>query len=109
MRDRKETFFYLDPPYVNTDQKHYRGFTETDLEELLMLLSQIEGRFILSHFQNDLISKYIKNNDWNVKTVELPMRVSNFHGNSRKKQEILVYNYTNEPTLFDNIENNQTV
>ena len=27
-RDTAETFFYLDPPYVGTDQGHYDGYTQ---------------------------------------------------------------------------------
>lgn len=99
-RDTEETFFYLDPPYLNANQKHYRGFKEEDLEELLNKLENIKGRFILSHFKNGILDNYIRKNGWNLKIIDMPMRVSNFHGNSRRKQELLVYNYNLEPSLF---------
>lgn len=99
-RDTKETFFYLDPPYPNCEQKHYRGFTEKSLEELLCLLSTIKGKFILSNFSSQVLKKYIKQNNWNVETIDKNMNVSNFNDCPRRKKELLVYNYTIQPTLF---------
>lgn len=103
-RDSKRTFFYLDPPYPGADQKHYRGFTYDSLEELLTLLASIKGRFILSNFPSPVLKKHIKANKWNTKTLDLALRVANFQGEARRKQEVLVYNYTLESQLFDNIE-----
>jgi len=34
-RDTLETFFYLDPPYVGSDQGHYDGYTQMDFNESL--------------------------------------------------------------------------
>lgn len=99
-RDSKYTFYYLDPPYPNCEQKHYRGFTEESLEELLCLLSIIKGKFILSNFSSQVLKKYIKQNNWNVETIDKNMNVSNFKDGPRRKKELLVYNYTIQPTLF---------
>ena len=99
-RDREETFFFLDPPYPGCEQKHYRGFSEDDLAELLELLTQIKGKFLLCNFDSALLRKYEKSNGWNRKVLDLPMRVANFKGNSRRKQEVMVFNYTVEPMLF---------
>lgn len=42
-RDTKDSFFYCDPPYFNSDMGHYKGYTEKDFEDLLTTLSKIEG------------------------------------------------------------------
>lgn len=45
--DRRETFFYLDPPYFGLH--HYKfNFTENDFVELAKLLKPLKGRFLLS-------------------------------------------------------------
>jgi len=46
--DRRETFFYLDPPYWG--MRHYTfNFTEEQHERLAEVLGAIKGRFILSY------------------------------------------------------------
>lgn len=99
-RDREETFYFLDPPYPGHDQKHYRGYTYDDLEELLQLLSGIRGKFLLCNFQSDILQKHAKANGWHVAIKDMPLSVNNFQGFARRKQEVMVYNYDVEPTLF---------
>jgi DNA adenine methylase len=38
--DTENTFFYIDPPYINTDQGCYKGYTENDYKNLLELLTR---------------------------------------------------------------------
>lgn len=63
--DAPQTFFYLDPPYINTDEDYYKGknntvekFNEKKLIEMLDLLKNVKGSFILSHYKSDLIDSY---------------------------------------------------
>ncbi|MBQ8969223.1 MAG: DNA adenine methylase [Bacteroidaceae bacterium] len=100
-RDTPDTFFYLDPPYPGCVQKHYRGFTFENLEELLTRLESIKGKFLLSNFMSDTLNEFIARNGWNVKAKTMAMKVANFKGHSRSKTEILVFNYDIENTLFD--------
>lgn len=100
-RDREETFFFLDPPYPETEQKHYHGFSVKDLEDLLAMLSNIKGKFLLCNYDSALLRKYARKSNWNTTAKDLPIHVSNFRGQSRRKQEVMVYNYTIEPQLFD--------
>ena len=100
-RDREETFFFLDPPYPETEQKHYHGFSVKDLEDLLAMLSNIKGKFLLCNYDSALLRKYARKSNWNTTAKDLPIHVSNFRGHSRRKQEVMVYNYTIEPQLFD--------
>lgn len=50
--DTPQTCFYLDPPYPGTNQGHYQGYTQAQFEELVGLISQIEGSALLSCYEN---------------------------------------------------------
>lgn len=99
-RDREETFFFLDPPYPGCEQKHYKGYTFDDFEKLLSMLTHLKGKFLLCNFDSDLLRKYITENGWNMTVKDMAMRVANFNGNLRRKQEVMVYNYDLQPMLF---------
>ncbi len=62
--DTPDTFHFLDPPYVNTDMGHYSGYSEHDFENLLELLSTIEGKFLLTSFPCNLLDAHIERNKW---------------------------------------------
>ena len=49
-RDSAASYFYLDPPYLNSDMGHYDGYSREDFEALLKLLSEIQGKFLLSPY-----------------------------------------------------------
>jgi DNA adenine methylase len=51
-----ETFFYCDPPYVGTNQGHYDGYTQDDFEQLLNMLSKVQGKFLLSSYRNPALT-----------------------------------------------------
>jgi DNA adenine methylase len=48
--DSPQTFFYCDPPYVNTWQGHYVGYTEQQFSDLVGVLDSIQGSFLLSTY-----------------------------------------------------------
>ena len=48
--DSPNTLFYLDPPYPESDQGHYEGYTMKNFNDLLELLNNIKGKFLLSCF-----------------------------------------------------------
>lgn len=101
-RDSEDTFFFLDPPYPGCVQKHYSGFTNNDLEELLQLLTTIKGKFLLCNFSSQLLNRYVKQNGWNTEVKNMALRVANRITNGRKcKQEVMVYNYQIQPQLFN--------
>jgi len=58
--DSPATFFYVDPPYVNTDQGHYSGYTEEEYLKLLETLENLKGSFILSGYETGLEPKHWK-------------------------------------------------
>lgn len=91
-RDTSETFHFVDPPYINSDCGHYSGtFNLMDFEELLQLLSVINGKFMLTMFPHKLLDEYIMNQNWNVKQVERTISASKV--NRRKQIEQIVMNY----------------
>ena len=63
-RDTNDSFFYLDPPYFNSDMGHYKGYTQKDFINLLDLLSGINGQFLLSSYPSEVLTKYTRKNKW---------------------------------------------
>lgn len=92
-RDFKDAFFYLDPPYYNSDCGHYKGYTEQDYESLLMTLANLEGKFILSSYPSPLLTKYTKENNWFTSSIERKVSVANNTGSQKRKIEVITANY----------------
>jgi DNA adenine methylase len=91
-RDTPETFFYLDPPYVGTDQGHYDGYMQEDFDNLLGLLESIKGKFLLSSYRNKSLKEFTERNGWYKQ--EFKMTSSMAHGRTvRDKVEVLTANY----------------
>lgn len=65
--DRPNSFFYLDPPYVETEGHYMVDFPTEDHERLYNCLSNMKGRFLLSYNDCD----YIKNRYKDFHIVEL--------------------------------------
>lgn len=102
-RDSEDTFFYLDPPYPGAVQGHYYGYTHTMLYDLLQVLSNIKGKFILSNYWCQTLRYHIGKYGWKFKDIEVSMRVNitNQRHLSETRNEILVYNFDIQKTLFD--------
>ncbi len=90
LRDRDTTFFYCDPPYHNANMGHYSGYTEADFIALLDALSTIQGRFLLSSYQSDVLSTYICTENWYSIEIEMPLCAGK---KGKKKVEVLTANY----------------
>lgn len=91
-RDTKDAFFYCDPPYFNSDCGHYKGYSEGDFERLLSQLSLIEGKFLLSSYPSDLLSKWAKKHRWKQKQVEQRISVNKGY-RGKSKIEVMTWNY----------------
>jgi len=93
-RDTPETFFYLDPPYVGTDQGHYDGYAQGDFDALLGLLEGARGKFLLSSFRNASLAEFTRRNGWRAVEVRLCSAMTNGPGRTpRAKVEVLTANY----------------
>jgi DNA adenine methylase len=90
-RDTIYSFFYCDPPYFNSDMGHYKGYTKADFERLLKALSEIKGKFLLSSYPSDILSKYIQKNGWHTFTHKQKVAI---HAKATKtKEEVFTTNY----------------
>ncbi len=92
-RDSKDTFFYCDPPYYQSDMGHYDGYTIEDFEMLLTRLSKIEGKFLLSSYPSPILEQYKKQYKWNQICVEGIVSVCNKDVKRKPKTEVLTCNY----------------
>jgi DNA adenine methylase len=101
-RDREESFFYLDPPYFNSDCGHYDGYSQQDFENLLLVLSKLKGKFLMSSYPSPLLKKYTKEYGWNTWSIEQGVSVNNKGGYQKRKVEVLTANYTIDlaPEMF---------
>ena len=97
--DKPDTFFYLDPPYVNARQGHYSGYCQEDFDQLINLLSGLKGKFLMSSYQNHYLTEKTLEKGWNQQHIDMRLGVAS--GNLRKT-EVLTYNYSpDKMTLFD--------
>lgn len=93
-RDTSNTFYYCDPPYFNSDMGHYDGYSEQDFENLLILLSAIKGKFMLSSYPSPLLQKYIKQQGWYMWSKEMSLSTGlKKRGYVKRKIEVITTNY----------------
>lgn len=91
-RDTDKAFHFVDPPYVGTDCGHYSGtYNLMDFQNLLELLTQIKGKFMLTMFPHEMLDKFVKRNGWKVHEVERTISASKTR--RRKQVELIVRNY----------------
>ena len=93
-RDYADAFIYCDPPYFNSDCGHYDGYSKEDFEQLLKLLSEAKGKFLMSSYPSDILKQYTQSNGWHTKKIEQAVSVANGTGSpGKKKIEVLTANY----------------
>ena len=101
-RDTKNSFFYCDPPYYNSDCGHYDGYSIDDFENLLKVLSKIEGKFLLSSYHSPILDQYKRDNYWEQKAFKSQISV-NKGGNGKEKTEVLTANYPIVDTTYTTV------
>lgn len=92
-RDRENSFFYCDPPYYNSDCGHYDGYSLDDFRNLLEVLSQIKGKFILSSYPSPVLKEYTKREKWDNIAIEQIVSVARKKTNQKKKTEMITANF----------------
>lgn len=97
-RDTLNTFHFIDPPYLSgADQGHYSGYTEDDYIKLLDILTNIKGKFLLTTYDSDLLTEYVKKNNWHQIKIEKPLTAYKSTGGKRKRKvEVFTMNYKNQ-------------
>lgn len=93
--DKKDAFFYVDPPYVSTESyyKNTGGFGIKEHEQLAELLSKIKGKFLLSYNDSVVVRELYK--DFNIRsTKEIEYTLGkNMHGKNKSVREVFITNY----------------
>lgn len=94
-RDTLDSFHYVDPPYINSNQGMYGGYSEQDYRKLLDTLSQIKGKFLLSSYPSEILDEYIEKFEWHTIQFEKPLSASKAKISEKKKRkiEVLTANY----------------
>lgn len=95
--DRSDTFFYVDPPYYNSDCAHYSGYSIDDFRTLLETLGNLKGKFLLSSYPSEVLDEFSVKNGWNKKSVKQTVSVNS--KSAKTKIEVLTSNYQMENTL----------
>lgn len=90
LRDRESTFFYIDPPYFNSDMGHYGGYTRKDFESLLQHCANLKGKFLLSSYPSDLLDQFTEQYGWSQVKFNLKAPASTLR---KMKTEVLTANY----------------
>ena len=95
-RDTEETFVYADPPYIDSNQGHYGGYTEEHYIRDLTALENMQGKFLLSSYPSKILDEFIKRNGWYTREFEKTLSASNGATlkKRRKKIEVLTANYS---------------
>lgn len=111
LKDHPDTFFYVDPPYVSSNQGHYDGYTSAHFLNLLNCLHNIKGKFLMSSYLEPDLVKYrdmlsvekIGSRGWRTKDIKQTVSVTGKREGTKKKIECLTWNYeepSHQPTLF---------
>lgn len=92
--DSKHTFFYLDPPYLHETRSVTNAYshemTALQHQELLTTLGFLEGKFILSGYNNQLYDGYAHVYGWKREDIPIDNKASSSH---EMKIESLWRNY----------------
>ena len=91
--DYSEALFYLDPPYVGTENyyKNTVGFGLKEHELLNELLKNIKGKFMLSYNDCELIKELYKG--FNIKDLKVRYSLNNNVSKRKESKELLIMNF----------------
>ena len=89
--DRFETFFYLDPPYVETEGHYPVGFAFEDHVRLCEALKRIKGKFLLSYNDCSVIKELYK--DFCIVEVSRLNSLAQRYNAGSEFKELLIANY----------------
>ncbi len=94
-RDTVDTFHYVDPPYIDSNQGHYDGYIKDDYTNLLNTLAQVKGKFLLSSYPTEILDDYSKRFGWYTQRFDKPLSAKKaVEGKTRaRKVEVLTANY----------------
>jgi len=100
-RNVRQAFHFIDPPYPNADQGHYRGYTFSHFEKLLQQCENLKGKFMLCNYNSEMLDAYVEKNNWWKKEIQIDR--PSMRRNNLLKTEVLVGNYQCNVTLQLNL------
>lgn len=103
MYDRPSAFLYLDPPYYGTEKHYTAHFSLDDHYNLHSILSQIEGKFMLSYNDHPFIRDLYK--DFHIQRFERLNSISQRYNPGDMFAELIITNY--DPNERKNAQPNQ--
>ncbi len=103
-RDSKDTFFYIDPPYVSSNCGSYSGYSLEDFKLLLDTLSSIKGKFLLSSYPEEVLLEYRKKKKWFSKDLVKRLSVYGKRKTAKHKKECLTANYNFMDSSFQSFK-----
>ncbi|AYK08882.1 DNA adenine methylase [Brevibacillus laterosporus] len=97
--DTPGTLFYIDPPYIGREKYYAGGFKEEDHRELAYILQNIEGKVIVSYYDDPLLLEIYPN--WRRETFKSFKQVVNGSCNN-STEELLLMNFDDgQMNIFD--------
>ena len=94
--DSIDTFFYIDPPYYNTENYYALedNFTNKDHKRLVELIKTIEGKFMLSYYDFPELKEWFPKDMYRWESKEYNKASSNTKGEKGTKgEELIIMNY----------------
>lgn len=95
--DSPNTLFYVDPPYIGRERYYAGNFTEKDHRDLAYMLNHIQGKAVVSYYDDPLLLELYPN--WRRETYQAARQVVN--GKNNTAQELILLNFdSGQITLF---------
>lgn len=92
-RDCEDAFHYQDPPYPETVQGHYKGYSMADFLALLELNTTLSGKFLLSSYPYPELTEYAARHGWYQREITQSICAAGGTRTDKKKVEVLTANY----------------
>ena len=89
--DRYESFFYLDPPYVETEGHYLVEFPKEDHVRLYNTLKEIKGKFLLSYNDCEFVKELYK--DYTIVEHTRSNPLAHRYDSGSQFKELLIANY----------------
>ena len=112
--DRPDTFFYLDPPYYETEGHYAVVFSKEDHVRLRDTLSRIQGKFLLSYNDCEFIRELYR--DFYIESCSRVNNMALRYDSASEFPEVLISNYNplegvnvqKQLGLFDELESEES-
>jgi DNA adenine methylase len=112
---KKGDFIYLDPPYAKENKTSFTKYQKSDFDEkeqekLALLLKKLDNlgvMFLLSNSNTKIINELYK--DFTIVEVTVGRHINNKNkGESKKNNEVLIFNYSNNESSDDESSDNES-